>query len=442
MKFWQSLFLNRPFLIAYLGVVMAYFIGFFFQWMLLVANLLLFALFLLTLVDFLLLYLNKKALIGKRVTSESLSNFDDNPILIQLENHYPFPIHYLILDELPKQFQIFKFEVKGKLAAKKEKSIHYSLQPTERGLYRFGNTNVLVHSPLGLLQRRIILPTQTDIKVYPSFLKLNQYNLLNFKAQIHEIGQKKTRRIGHSMEFEQIKNYVAGDDIRTINWKSTAKHQKLMVNQYVDEKAQQVYCAIDKGRLMKMPFEGLSLLDYAINSSLVLSNIVLENQDRAGIFSFSKQIDHMIKAERRTNQLQKILENLYNIQSDFKESDFGNLYANLKYKVPQRSLIVLFTNFEGLDSMNRQLPYLKAINKNHLLLVVFFKNTALKKFIENADETTDLYHQAMMEKFMYEKHQIVLALNKNGIHTVLSHPEDLSVDTINKYLEIKSRGML
>src|SRR5690606_22245094 len=212
------------------------------------------------------------------------------------------------------------------------------------------------------------------------------------------------------MEFEQIKNYVRGDDIRTINWKSTAKHQKLMVNQYVDEKAQQIYCAIDKGRVMKMPFNGLTLLDYAINASLVLSNVVLQNQDRAGIFTFSGQLENLVKAERRSNQLQKILESLYGIQTNFMESDFGKLYKTIKHKITQRGLIVLFTNFESMDALHRQLPYLLGINKSHLLLVVFFRNTELEDFLENPSDKENIYETAIVEKFIYEKEQIVKEL--------------------------------
>jgi uncharacterized protein (DUF58 family) len=242
------------------------------------------------------------------------------------------------------------------------------------------------------------------------------------------------------MEFEQIKNYVRGDDIRTINWKSTAKHQKLMVNQFVDEKAQQVYCAIDKGRVMKMPFNGMTLLDYAINSSLILSNIVLQNHDRAGVFTFSNHLENLVKAERRNNQIQKISESLYGIQSNFMESDFGKLYNSAKNKITQRGLIVLFTNFESMDSLHRQLPYLSAINKNHLLLVVFFRNTELDDYLKNPSE--DVYEKTIVEKFIYEKQQIVLELTKHGIQSILTNPEDLTVNTINKYLEIKSRGVI
>lgn len=442
MKIWKEIFINQNFFWAMSAIIFGYCLGFFFPVFSIISHFSLFGLFLISLIDLILLFSSKRKITGTREVNDKLSNFDVNKVKISLQNHYPFLVRLTILDELPTQFQIFDFKIKGELSAHKERSFEYELKPTERGVYRFGNTNVLVTSPLRILQRKIVLSTEHQIKVYPSFLRLNQFSLKNFNLFTSEFGQKKIRRIGHSMEFEQIKNYVRGDDVRTINWKSTAKHQKLMVNQYVDEKSQQIYCAIDKGRLMKMPFDGLTLLDYAINSSLILSNVVLQNHDRAGVFTFSNQLENWIKAERRTNQLQKIQESLYGIQTNFKESDFGKLYANLKTKVTQRGLIVLFTNFDSMDAMHRQLPYLLGINRSHMLLIVFFRNSELEDYLVNPTEKVDEYERAIIEKFIYEKQQIVLELNKHGIQTILTHPQDLTIDTINKYLEIKSRGIL
>ena len=441
MNSWNQIFLNKGFFFAFSAIIFGFCLGFFFPVMVQVSQLLLFALVLFTLIDFLLLFLNKKTISGSREVNDKLSNSDKNKVRLNLKNHFPFRVHYTIFDEIPEQFQIFDFKMTGMLSSKKNTVLEYELTPNERGIYKFGKTNVFLESPLKILQRKIVLNTENQIKVYPSFLRLNQYSLQNFKAHVNEMGQKKIRRIGHSMEFEQIKNYVSGDDIRTINWKSTAKHKKLMVNQYVDEKSQQIYCAIDKGRVMKMPFNGLALLDYAINASLVFSNVVLQNHDRAGIFTFSNQLENLVKAERRTNQIQKISESLYGIQSNFMESDFGKLYNSIKHKITQRGLIVLFTNFESMDTLHRQLPYLLGINKNHLLLVVFFKNTELENSLKDINNT-DIYEKTIIEKFVYEKQQIVLELNKHGIQTVLTRPEDLTVNTINKYLEIKSRGMI
>lgn len=258
-----------------------------------------------------------------------------------------------------------------------------------------------------------------------------------------DYGLKKVRRLGHTMEFEQIKDYVLGDDLRTINWKATAKKNQLMVNQFQDEKSQPVYSIIDKGRIMKMPFNGLSLLDYAINATLVISNIVLKKHDKAGMLSFSKKIENVVVAERRSGQMQLVLEALYNIKTDYFESDFGRLYANIKRHITHRSLLLMYTNFETLDGLNRQLPYLKAIAKSHLLVVVFFKNTEIDKLINNkADTVQQVYDKVIAEKFDFEKRLIVNELKKFGIYSILTTPENLTVDTINKYLEIKARGLL
>jgi uncharacterized protein (DUF58 family) len=245
------------------------------------------------------------------------------------------------------------------------------------------------------------------------------------------------------MEFEQIKEYVLGDDLRTINWKATAKRNQLMVNQFQDEKSQPVYSIIDKGRTMKMPFNGLTLVDYAINSSLVISNIALKKQDKAGIFTFSKKVENRVVAERRTSQMNLILETLYNVNTNYKESDFGRLYADIKRNITHRSLLLLYTNFETLDSLNRQLPYLKGLAKSHLLVVIFFKNTELNELINNKAKTIqDAYDKVIAEKFAFEKRLIVNELKKYGIYSILTTPENLTVDTINKYLEIKARGLL
>ena len=281
------------------------------------------------------------------------------------------------------------------------------------------------------------------VPTYPSYMQLRKYDLMAFSNNLFQYGLKKIRRIGHTMEFEQIKEYVQGDDLRTINWKATAKKNQLMVNQYQDEKSQNVYMVIDKGRVMKMPFNDLSLLDYAINATLVLSNVIIKKQDKAGIFAFSKKVENRVVAEKRQSQMQQIMENLYNIKTDFFESDFSRLYVDVKKHINQRSLIILYTNFETLDGLHRQLPYLKGIAKNHLLVVVFFNNTELNELIhKKADNVQEIYDKVIAEKFAFEKRLIVNELRKYGIYSVLTQPENLTLDTINKYLEIKARGIL
>ncbi len=396
-----------------------------------------------TLMDIMILFSAKRGLSAERLLPEKFSNGDQNPIGLKLENFYTIPIYAKIIDEIPEQFQVRNFAIKRKLAPSSSSSLQYELRPVERGEYHFGRLNVYASSVLGLVSRRFISDDRAMIPTYPSFIQLKKYDLLAISNNLQQYGIKKIRRIGHTMEFEQIKDYVQGDDIRTINWKATAKKNHLMVNQYQDEKSQPVYSVIDKGRVMKMPFNGLTLLDYAINSSLVISNVALKKHDKAGIFSFSKQVDNMVVAEKRTSQMNLIMEKLYNVSTDFFESDFSRLYADIKRHITQRSLILLYTNFETLDGLYRQLPYLKGIAKNHLLVVIFFKNTELNELISTKAETVQqVYDKVIAEKFAFEKRLIVSELKKYGIYSILTTPEDLTIDTINTYLEIKARGLL
>ncbi|TXD58275.1 DUF58 domain-containing protein [Polaribacter sp. IC066] len=417
-------------------------IGFFAPFFFELSKVLLFMLIILTCIDVVLLYQPKKGIRIDRNLPERLSNGDENKISIAIKNDYAFVAHLSLIEELPYQFQKRDFIFNQELQKKEQKTIYYNLTPKERGVYLFGHINVYANSALKLATRKYVLGEEKELKCYPSFLRLREFDIKSFNNASSSYGSKKVRRIGNSLEFEQIKEYVSGDDIRTVNWKATAKRNHFMVNQYVEEKSQSVYAIIDKGRAMQMQFKGLSLLDYAVNATLAISNVILRKQDKAGMLSFSTKLEDWVVAERRNSQMSLISEALHNIKTNFSEPDFSTLYSVVKRKITHRSLLILFTNFETIDGLNRQLPYLRALAKNHLVLVVFFKNTELDAMIGNKAATIqEVYDSVIAEKFMYEKKRIVNELKKYGIQSVLTKPEDLTGNSINRYLELKSRGL-
>ena len=235
-----------------------------------------------------------------------LSNGDENKIELIIKNEFSFPVHVNVIDELPQQFQERKWKRQLNLKGKQQKKIQYYLRPHQRGEYHFGNVHLFVTSPLGLICHRFTSEAAETVNVYPAFMQLYKYELLSNAIIQNEGGSRRMRKIGQSMEFEQIKEYVTGDDIRTLNWKASARKGGLMVNNFMDERSQQVYCVIDKGRLMKMPFAGLTLLDHAINSCLVLSNVCLKKQDRVGVITFSNTIGSILAADRKPVQKENI----------------------------------------------------------------------------------------------------------------------------------------
>lgn len=373
----KNLYIELYFFYAIIALIILFVLSFFYAPLYNLSIALLLALIVFTLVDILVLFNTSKGIVAKRDLPEKFSNGDDNPINLYVKSHYTLPIHLNIIDEIPFQFQKRDFSINKKIKANSEIGFSYFLHPTERGEYTFGRLLIYVQSPLRLISRRFIFSQDEMVPTYPSFIQLRKFDLMAI-AYRNELGLKKVRRIGHTMEFEHIKEYVRGDDIRTINWKATAKRNQLMVNKFQDEKAQPIYSIIDKGRVMKMPFNGLSLLDYAINSTLVISNVIIKKHDKAGLFCFSKNIENRVVAEKRTSQMALIAETLYNIKTDFKESDFSRLYADIKLNIRQRSLLFLYTNFETIEGLERQLHYILAIAKQHVLVVVFLKTQSFR----------------------------------------------------------------
>lgn len=436
----KSFYLNN--IVYYIAgsAAVVFVISYFVPAMFRIGGLILLLLVISILIDAILIYSKRNGMAAERTVSERFSIGDPNKVIINLTNHYGFPVRSSIIDELPIQFQERKWIKKISIGRNENYRLEYFLKPSTRGEYVFNNINVYIHAPLQLVKRRYIFSGNQTVKVYPSYVQMRRYQLLAVSNRLQEAGVKKIRRIGHSMEFEQIKEYVLGDDYRTINWKATARKDGLMVNNYTDERSQQIYCLINKGRVMKMPFAGMTLLDYAINAALVLSNVALVRQDKAGIITFEKNLDTFLQADKKPAQMNQILESLYRQKTEFLESDFEKLFSVIRNRVTNRSLLVLFTNFESLESLQREMTALKKIAKYHLLLIVFFENTELKSLLERKTASLeDIYIKTIAEKFAYEKRLMVKELHKNGIPSILTTPDNLTVNTINKYLELKTR---
>jgi uncharacterized protein (DUF58 family) len=442
-KFIKSLYFTRLFFTALTGLVILFIIGYVWPLAYAIAKISMLSFFILTIADGFLVYWSRKRIFARREVPEKLSNGDENELKVFIENFYRFPITLTIIDEIPHQFQVRDFNYSVSIPVGGKHVINYLLRPVKRGEYNFGGLNIYLSSQIGLVKRRFIFDQKKTVPVYPSFIQMHKYELLAISNTLQEAGIKKLRKVGQSMEFEKIREYVMGDDPRSINWRATARKSELMVNHFQDEKSQQVYCVIDKGRTMQLPFEGLSLLDYAINASLVVLNIALRKEDKAGLVTFSDKIGSILQADRKRSQIKTILEVLYNQKTKYQESDFEMLYAQVRHHIHQRALLILFSNFGSLSALYRQMPYLRKLAKSHLLVVIFFEDTELDKLLQSQPaDTENVFIKTIAEQFMYEKKQMVKELESVGIHAILTPPANLTVNVINKYLELKARRLI
>ncbi len=442
-SFWHSLYLNKR-LFVFLGSLTLLFVfGFFIPLCFVVARVLVIILLLFLLVDGLVLYQKEKPLLLRRRLPKVFSLSDFNKVYLEVENLFTFAVSVSLIDELPVQFQKRDFSLKLHLPKGEKMSVHYQLRPVERGVYAFGALHAYISSPLGLIQRRFSLEEKAVLPVYPSIIQMKRYAFLAFDRVGDRSGIRKMRRIGHSYEFDQIKEYVKGDDYRHINWKATGRRHRLMVNHYQEERSQNIYCILDKGRIMHMPFEGLTLLDYAVNASLALLNIVLLKHDKAGLLTFSDKLGDVVMADKKPGQLSAILQSLYHQRHRIVESHFELLYQATRMFIKQRSLLILFTNFESHHALDRALPLLRRINLRHILLVVFFENTEVEALaMQPVEDVEGIYTRTQAQHLIHSKYEMVQKLQHYGLQALLVKPSELSVGVINKYLELKARGLI
>jgi uncharacterized protein (DUF58 family) len=394
--------------------------------------------------DFITLKIKLKYLSGYRTIHDKLSLGDHQEVIYHVKNEATKAMRFDMYDEFPVQLQIREaVGLDVMVGAQNSRTISYGIYPTERGVYNFGHLYGLFKNVLpGLIKIRVTLESEKEVVVYPSIMQMKRYALQIFSKTASFYGIRNIRTIGENDEFEHIRNYATGDNIKSINWKATSRKNELLVNQYQDSRSQMIYCIVDKGRAMEMPFNSLSLLDYSINTSLVLTNIALRKYDKAGLITFSHKMDDLIKAEANLNQLELINHALFKQATDFKESNFQLLYYTIRKTITRRSILFLFTNFEDYFDLEKNLPYIKSINDRHLLILISFVNSEVEKRATlDANNKEQIYSKTIAQKTINDKEHIMREIRNAGIQVILTKPEDLSISVINKYLEIKAKRM-
>ncbi len=371
------------------------------------------------------------------------SNGDPNPVTLALCNTTGGRLDVRVVEELPPAFGLRGYGWRVQMGAGETRTLEYTVRPTQRGRYLFGLVNAYASTSLGLVQRRYQSSVAHEVAVYPSFLYLEKYQLAAATSNLQPLGVRKMRRLGHTLEFEHVRDYTVGDDVRAVNWRATARRGHPMVNQYQDERAQPIYAILDMGRLMKMPFDGLTLLDHSINAALALAAVAIKKGDMSGVVAYASRIHLSLRAERRQGQMHRILEALYALQPEFDEADSERLYAALHRDLPRRSLLVLFTNFESVSGMKRHLPALRGLARRHVVVCILFENTELRALAAGQPERLDaLYVQTIARQFGAEKREIARTLRQHGVGTLYTTPATLTLDVMGRYLELKAQGVI
>ncbi|UBM59182.1 DUF58 domain-containing protein [Marinilongibacter aquaticus] len=380
----------------------------------------------------------------ERDVPKQLKPGEKNNILIRLKNNSNFELLGTLYEDFPDQLQMFDWEKRLRIRAKSHLDYTYSIRPEKRGLYIWYNSYFVYKLKLpGLLMRKVTYDLYDESHCFPSFTALKLQRVKGVQNLLLQSESSQVRKVGNSFEFDQIKEYQLGDNYRHLNWKASAKRNQLMLNTFRDEQSQDIYFALDMGRTMLKKEENMNLLDSAISCTLTLSQLILAAKDRAGLINFHAKHCDWQKAENGLGQFNKLKKNLYQVEAENTDPNFELLYKFVRTQIKQRSLFIIFTQFDNTESMERNLKYLQMMNKFHLVLLVLFENKALLKLAEEkAESPRQIYTQTIAREMLNQQTVTLKKLNQTGVLSLNVDPKSINLKAINTYIDIKRKQML
>ncbi len=378
-----------------------------------------------------------------RTHQQKLSLGVENPITLTLHNRGRSAVTFWLRDEPPDAFKIETRVRDGQAPSRQAWQSRYMVTPLQRGNYRFGDITLRWLGPLGLLIRQARIPAAADVRVYPNLLDVQRYDLLLRRNRLQEMGLRHSRQRGEGTEYERLREYLPDDDFRRIDWKATARRGRPVTIEYETERSQNIFLAIDTGRMMQSPVEQIAKLDYVINSALLLTYVAIGKGDKVGLLTFADQVGAFLSAGQGKGQFYKALELLYAIRPQPVEPDYHTGLSYLAMKQRKRALVVLFTDLSEGRSLSDLVSHAAVLQRTHLVLVVTIADpdvTAAARM--QPDNSLSVYQRAVAGQILAERQLSLDRLRQQGVLVLDAPANQLSMDVINRYLELKGETRL
>lgn len=380
----------------------------------------------------------------ERKGDENLSIYEKEAIGFIVYNKSDYMLYVELKDDIPE----FHFKAGAKIMwdsvkPHEKKEFKYFVVPTKRGAFTFKDVHVRYEGRLKLCKKQLKLKLHKEYKVYPNMKNLRKYKLTITNNRLLKQGQRSLKLLGRGTAFESLREYVAGDEYRKINWKATARGNKPIVNQYEPEKNQHVYMFIDTGRPMSHTVRGYRKLDMVVNTALILSDIVNQNGDQSALLLFNTEVNNMIAPGKGAGHRNKILEALYHIDHNNATSNYDEAFYYFKRKERHRSIVFLFTDFDTVEEAENMLKMLPIISKNNIVIMILIRNESLEEIgSQGVKSHEDLFNKGVGLELLEERRKIISLLNRRGIFCVECAAEKVEYEAVNKYIQVKNRTYL
>ena len=348
-------------------------------------------------------------------------------------------------DEIPTNFGMASEQriLRGIAQPGRALTLSYTVIPPRRGDYRFGNLHLRWESVLGLLHRQASFAASVPVKVYPNLVDVRKYDLLLRRNKLWELGLRNTRILGRGSEFERLRDYSPDDDFRRINWAATARRGKPISVEFETERSQTLIALLDTGRMMRSPVGNVAKLDYAINAVLLLAYVAAQKGDRIGLLAFADQPQTWVAPRGGKAQFQRMLAQLYAVESQPVEPDITAAVAYVATKQAKRSLVLLFSDLTGALHAESLAAQLALLQRRHLVLLVTLRDPTVQALArQGVQDSATLYARTVAERLLEERRTVLEQLARQGVQTLDVPADELSISVINRYLELKARSMI
>jgi uncharacterized protein (DUF58 family) len=378
-----------------------------------------------------------------RLTPDRLYALDEQEVALLVRNRSAFALRARLRDGTPGTFDTATEELRGLVPNRGEVRWAYRVRPRTRGLFAWGPIHLRYRSLLGLWEKGRIFPATGETRVYPNLAALARYHLLARADRLAALGIRKVRQRGSAWEFESLRDYVGGDDVRLLDWKATARRRKLTVRNQEAERNQTVLLLVDSGRLMNAEVEGGAKLDHAVNAALILAHVALARGDRVGLCTFSHTVHAWVLPRGKVGQNRLITDALYDLRGDYTESDHGLCLRLVASRHPKRALLVVLTDFVDATTAAEMVAHLRLAARRHVVLFVALKDPFLERAAYAGPRTAaEGFRKAAAVDLLRERREVLERLRQLGAHVLDVEPAGLTAPVINRYLEITFRGLL
>lgn len=376
-----------------------------------------------------------------RVLPNSFALNRPQSIQFMLENLTNRPLQVSLTDVIPHQFESGEFPLVQTIEAAHKGVFAYTVVPKQRGLATFDQAYVLVKSRFGFWQFLLRLGALDETKVYPDFSAVSNSFLFGVEQAMRNMGAHIAKRKGEGMEFNQLREFREGDNLKQIDWKATARLEMPISREYQEEKDQNVIFLLDCSRRMRAVEQNLSYFDYALNALLMSSYIALDRGDAVGVMTFSGEPSWLppIKGKTSINQL---LNHLYDLNTSTESSDYVTAAENLLLKHHKRSLVILLTNVRDEDSEDLQ-KAVATLSKQHLVMVVALQEGILSQVDTMPMQTQDdVMQYAGVKHFEHARKKMLSLLKAHGVSVVDATHKNIHIKLVSEYLMLKQYGRI